>query len=144
MILLKTSQRLCKRGYTLVEMVVSAAVIAVGMAGAASLSSTMMAQEELTWRVSVARNYQENIARLWQLGLSPSEVMTLMPSASGNPMLSEVVGASPTLTSTGQVNEDSMGVMESAVCSFTINTTNIAGSGAGGTNAVTIYRPTLK
>lgn len=144
MILRKTGQRLRKRGYTLVEMVVSAAVIAVGMAGAASLSSTMMAQEELTWRVSVARNYQENIARLWQLGLSPSEVMALMPSASGNPMLSEVVGASPTLTSTGQVNEDSMGVMESAVCSFTINTTNIAGAGAGGTNAVTIYRPTLK
>ena len=133
-----------KAGYTLVEVVIAGAVIAVGMAGAASLSSSMMAQEELSWRVSVARNYQENLVRLWQLGLSPSEVLNLIPSASGNPMLSEVIGAAPTLTATGQSNVAGMGVMESAVCSFTINTANVAGAGAGGTNQVTVYRPTLK
>ena len=139
-----SAKSICKAGYTLVEVVIAGAVIAVGMAGAASLSSTMMAQQELSWRVSVARNYQENIVRLWQLGLSPSEVMNLIPSASGNPKLSEVIGASPTLTATGQADEDSMGVMESAVCSFTVNTANVAGAGAGGTNQVTVYRPTLK
>ncbi len=133
-----------RAGYTLIEVVATAAVIAVGMSGAASLSGTMMAQEDLSWRVAVARNYQENIARLWQLGLSPNETMALIPSASGNPLLSEVVGASPTLTPTGQVNEDLMGVMEAAVCSFTINTANVAGAGAGGTNQITIYRPTLR
>jgi prepilin-type N-terminal cleavage/methylation domain-containing protein len=139
-----SARSICKAGYTLVEVVIAGAVIAVGMAGAASLSSTMMAQEELSWRVSVARSYQENLVRLWQLGLSPSEVMNLIPSASGNPKLSEVIGASPTLTATGQVNEDLLGVMESAVCSFTISTANVAGAGAGGTNQVTVYRPTLK
>ena len=139
-----SARSICKAGYTLVEVVIAGAVIAVGMAGAASLSSTMMAQEELSWRVSVARNYQENLVRLWQLGLSPSEVMNLIPSASGNPKLSEVIGASPTLTATGQVNEDSMGVMDSAVCSFTISTAHVAGAGAGGTNQVTVYRPTLR
>lgn len=133
-----------RAGYTLVEVVIAGAVIAVGMAGAASLSSSMMAQEELSWRVSVARNYQENMVRLWQLGLSPSEVLNLIPSASGNPKLSEVIGAAPTLTATGQSNVAAMGVMESAVCSFTINTANVAGAGAGGTNQVTVYRPTLK
>ena len=133
-----------RAGYTLVEVVIAGAVIAVGMAGAASLSSSMMAQEELSWRVSVARNYQENMVRLWQLGLSPSEALNLIPSASGNPKLSEVIGAAPTLTATGQSNVAAMGVMESAVCSFTINTANVAGAGAGGTNQVTVYRPTLK
>ena len=139
-----SARSICKAGYTLVEVVIAGAVIAVGMAGAASLSSTMMAQEELSWRVSVARNYQENLVRLWQLGLSPSEVMNLIPSASGNPKLSEVIGASPTLTATGQSNVAAMGVMDSAVCSFTISTVNVAGAGAGGTNQVTVYRPTLK
>lgn len=139
-----SAKSICKAGYTLVEVVIAGAVVAVGMAGAASLSSTMMAQQELSWRVSVARNYQENIVRLWQLGLSPNEVMNLIPSSSGNPKLSEVVGAVPTLTVTGQADEDSMGVMESAVCSFTVNTANVAGAGAGGTNEVTVYRPTLK
>ena len=133
-----------RAGYSLIEVVAAGAFVAVGMAGVVSLSTSMMAQEELSWRVSVARNYQENMARLWQLGLTPGEVINLIPSASGNSKLSEVIGTSPTLTATGQVNEDSMGVMESAVCSFTINTANVVGAGAGGTNQVTVYRPTLR
>lgn len=133
-----------RAGYTLIEVVASASFIAVGMAGAVSLSSSMMAQEELSWRVAVARNYQENIVRLWQLGLTPGEVMNLIPSASGNAKLAEVIGTQPTLVPTAQVNEDGLGVMESAVCAFTINTTNVAGAGAGGTNQVTAYRPTLR
>ena len=144
MILPRIHQRLRRAGYTLIEVVASAAVIAVGMAGATSLSSTIMAQQDLTWRVSVARNYQENMARLWQLGLSPAEVVAIMPTASGNPLLSEVVGGSPTIVYNGQVNEDNLGVMDAATISFTINTANVPGAGAGGTNAVTVYRPTLR
>ena len=132
--------RLRRSGYTLIEIVAAGAFIAVGIIGAVSLSSSMMAQEDLNWRVSVARNYQENIARLWQLGLSPTEVMALIP----NSKLAEVAGTSPTLIPTGTINEDGLGVMEAAVCSFTINTTDIPGAGAGGTNQVTIYRPTLR
>ena len=46
-----------KAGYTLMEVVAASAVLAVGMTGAVSLSSSIMAQEEITWRVAVARNY---------------------------------------------------------------------------------------
>lgn len=139
------SSRIRRRGgYTLIEVIASAAFIAVGMVGAVSLSTSMMAQEEMNWRVSVARNYQENISRLWQLGLSPSEVINLIPSASSNSKLSEIIGPSPTLAATGQADEDGLGVMESAICSFTINTANFSGAGAGGTNLVTVYRPTLR
>ena len=144
MILPRLHRRIRRAGYSLIEVVASAAVIAVGMAGATSLSSTIMAQQDLTWRVSVARNYQENMARLWQIGLSPAEVIAIMPTASGNPLLSEVIGGSPTIVSNGQVNEDNLGVMESASMSFTINTANVAGAGAGGTNVVNVYRPTLR
>lgn len=133
-----------RSGYTLIEIVAAGAFIAVGIVGAVSLSSSMMAQEDLNWRVTVARNYQENLARLWQLGLTPGETVNLIPSPSGNVKLAEVIGPSPTLTPTGTINEDGLGVMEAAVCSFTINTTNIPGAGAGGTNQVTIYRPTLR
>lgn len=140
----RTLKSIRRAGYTLIEVVASASFIAVGMAGAVSLSASMIAQEELSWRVAVARNYQENIVRLWQLGLTPGEVMNLIPAASGNVKLAEVIGTLPTLVPTGQINEDGLGVMESAVCSFTINTTNVAGAGAGGTTQVTAYRPTLR
>lgn len=144
MILPRLQHRIRRAGYTLIEVVASAAVIAVGMAGATSLSSTIMAQQDLTWRVSVARNYQENMARLWQIGLSPAEVIAIMPTASGNPLLSEVVGGSPTIVSNGQINEDNLGVVESASISFSINTSNVPGAGAGSTNVVDVYRPTLR
>lgn len=138
------NRRLRRTGYTLVEVIVSAGIVAAGMAGAVSLSSSVMVQQEMSWRVAVARNYQENIVRLWQLGLSPGEVMSIIPSPSGNPKLSEVVGTSPTLTSTGLVNVNSMGTMESAVCNFTVNTTNVSGAGSGTVNQVTAYRPSIR
>lgn len=140
---MKTRRR-CNAGYTLIEVVAAAAIVAVGIAGAVSLSSSMMLQEDLSWRIAVARNYQENIAFLWQLGLSPSEVNNLMPSMAGNPKLSEVVGTSPILTSLGEVDEDSMGRMEAAVSSFTVGTDDITGAGPAATNAITVYRPTLR
>jgi prepilin-type N-terminal cleavage/methylation domain-containing protein len=138
------NHRLRQAGYTLVEVIVSAGIVAVGMAGAVSLSSSLMAQQEMSWRVAVGRNYQENIVRLWQLGLSPGEVMNLIPSPSGNPKLAEIVGTSPTLTATGLVNVNSMGNMESAVCNFTVNTANVSGAGAGTVNQVTAYRPSIR
>lgn len=131
-------------GYTLIEVVAAAAIVAVGIAGAVSLSSSMMLQEDLSWRVSVARNYQENLAFLWQLGLSPNEVNNLMPSAAGNPKLSEVIGASPILVNMGEVDEDAMGRMEAAVSTFTVGTASIPGAGPASANAVTVYRPTLR
>lgn len=131
-------------GYTLIEIVAAAAVVAVGITGAVSLSSSMLLQEEMNWRVAVARNYQENLARTWQLGLTANEAVNLMPSASGNPKLAEVVGPSPTLTALGQVNEDSMGLVEQALSEFTVSTAGVSGSGAANTNAVTVFRPTLR
>lgn len=142
--ILRLKHRMARTGYTLMEVVASAAFVAVGMAGAVSLAGSMMVQQEMTWRVAVGRNYQENMARLWQLGLSPGEVMALIPSASGNPKLSEVVGTTPTITATGQVNVSALGLMDAAVCSFTINTNNVTGAGTGGTNQISVFRPTLK
>ena len=72
-------------------MVAAAAVVAIGMTGAVSLSTSIIAQEEITWRVAIARNYQENVVRLWQLGLDPLDTMRIIPSISGNPKLLESV-----------------------------------------------------
>lgn len=132
-----------KAGYTLMEVVAASAVLAVGMTGAVSLSTSIMAQEEITWRVAVARNYQENVVRLWQLGLTPSEVLNLVPSITGTGMLPDIVAAID-LNPGATADEDSMGVMESATCDVTLNASGFSGAGAGNTNSVTAYRPFLK
>lgn len=55
-------------GYTLIEVLAASTVVAIGMSAMVSLTGTLMLQEEMTWRVAVTRNYQENMGRLWQLG----------------------------------------------------------------------------
>ncbi len=132
-----------RSGYTLLEVVAAAAVVAIGMTGAVSLSTSIIAQEEITWRVAIARNYQENVVRLWQLGLDPLDTMRIIPSISGNPKLLESVD-NVLITPTGTANEDSMGTMESASCVLTLGTSGFPGVGAGNTNQVTAYRPSLK
>ncbi len=132
-----------KAGYTLMEVVAASAVLAVGMTGAVSLSTSIMAQEEITWRVAVARNYQENAVRLWQLGLTPAEVLNLVPSTTGTGMLPHIV-ADITLTPGSTADEDSLGTMESATCDVTLNSAGFSDAGAGHTNSVTAYRPFLK
>ena len=136
-------KKLRKSGYTLLEVVAASAVLAIGMSGAVSLSSSIMAQEELTWRVAVARNYQENAVRLWQLGLSPTEVLQIIPSITGNARLTDIVSA-VSLTPGATADVGSMGVMESATCGVTLNASGYAGAGAGNTNTVQAYRPYLK
>jgi prepilin-type N-terminal cleavage/methylation domain-containing protein len=84
--------KLNKRGYTLIEVLAAAALVALASGAAASLASSLGLQEEFARRVAVTRNYQENMAQLWQLGLNPAEVSALMPSfASGSPLINRAL-----------------------------------------------------
>jgi type II secretory pathway pseudopilin PulG len=62
------------RAYTLVETLVAASILLLVVAAAAALSGALTLQEELAQRSVVALNYQEQAARLWQLGLAPAEI----------------------------------------------------------------------
>ncbi len=145
MIFLRPSFRQqARRAYTLIEVLAAGAVIAIGMTAAVSLSSTLMLQEEFAWRVAVTRNYQENMARLWQLGLSPTEVTAIMPAQSDNPLLNQIINGSPVLVETGTTNPSSMGAMQAAAVTAAVNisqdpTTETQGSSL----TLNIYRPTL-
>lgn len=67
------------RGYTLVEALVASIILMIGISAAASLSLTMVAQEEINERAERALNYLENAASLYQLGLSGTEIAALVP-----------------------------------------------------------------
>jgi prepilin-type N-terminal cleavage/methylation domain-containing protein len=133
-----------RRAYTLLEVLAASAVIAVGMAAAVSLGSTMMLQEEMAWRVAVTRNYQENMARLWQLGLSPSDVMALMPTQSASPLLSQMINGTPAIVETGSVNPSGLGSMQSAAVTAAVNVSqNPTSESQGGVLTLNVYRASL-
>lgn len=96
-------------GYTLIEVMVAAGLLLIGISAASSLTLTMATQEEINRAVARASNLQENYIRVYQLGLSPAEIAVLMPP---EPSLASVntVEATPTVVGVGP--------MESATWNF--------------------------
>ena len=80
---MKASQTSIRRrfsaAYSLIEVLVAAALLAVGVSAAARLSLIMVTQEDINQRISVSVAHQEIAMRLYQLGLEPSEVTALLP-----------------------------------------------------------------
>lgn len=132
-------KRFNRSGYTLIEVLTAAIIVGVGMTAAVSMSSTMMMQEELSWRVAVAMNYQENSCRLWQLGLSPAEVTAVMPSTAGHPFLNEILDTTATMTNLGYADHSTIGVMQGL--SNKVQVANFASADEGSNTEAKIYRP---
>lgn len=144
------SLQLLRRGYTLIEVLAAGAVISVGMAAAASLASSLMVQEELAWRVSITRNYQENMVRLWQLGLSPAgskdatNIGAVMPSQTYSALLNEAINSTPYLIETGSTTPEGLGRLLSAAVTATVNVSSDPKKELeGATFTLTAYRPSL-
>lgn len=138
----RLTQRCNAAAYTLIEVLVAASLIGMAMTAAVSMSSTMMLQEELSWRVAVAMNYQENACRIWQLGLNPADVTALMPDTKGHPFLNEILESTASTVNLGTANQSGLAVMEGAVNSLQV--ANYANGPAGSTTTVQLYRPTTR
>lgn len=131
------------RGYTLIEVLTAAVIVGLAVSAAVSMSTTLVLQEELSWRTTVALNYQENAAKLWQLGLTPFEVNSLMPSTAGNPLLNSILANTGSVTELGTVDSDGLGTLDQATHNLTVN--NIGSSPTGGSSpTITVVRPSTR
>jgi prepilin-type N-terminal cleavage/methylation domain-containing protein len=136
-----TARRTC--GYTLIEVLAAGAIVSVGATAMVSLSSTLMLQEELATRVAITRNHQENMVRLWQLGLSPVQITSLMPSQAQNALLQQAVHGTPALVETGLTTINGV-VMETASCTAAVNISQDPRTEIEGASfTLTAYRPRL-
>jgi prepilin-type N-terminal cleavage/methylation domain-containing protein len=131
------------RGYTLIEVLAAGAIVSIGTTAMVSLSSTLMLQEELATRVAITRNYQENMVRLWQLGLSTVQITALMPAQTQNAVLQQAIFGNPVIVENGDTTVDGI-VMESALCTAVVNSSqNPAAETAGASFTLTAFRPRL-
>ncbi len=111
-----------RAGYTLIEIMAAAGLIAAAVAAASSLSMTMTAQEELSRGQSAAIRYGEAVSRLWQLGVNPSAVLLaqhqgLQGSNGSSPMSFSIVDGTPVdLGDDGGIAE---GTVETATVTIT-------------------------
>lgn len=137
-------KRRLQRGYTLIEVLTSTVVIGIGLAAAVSMSATTMIQEEMSWRVTVGMNYQENAVRLWQLGLDRAQVLSVLPT---NPVLNDILvsGASGPINMSNSAEVSSLlaDTLENATSTVTLK--NYTGTTTNGSTVVTdAYRPSIR
>jgi phage-related baseplate assembly protein len=135
-----------KKGYTIVEALTASALIAAMLGGAVKLVATMNLQERVATCGNVALNIQDCAARLWQLGLSPTEVTTVLPTNTNNEFIDQaiVVSSSNAVTfgtATTTTLSNSMGTLETVPLSVTVeDPQNVHNN----TNTVQVYRPQLR
>lgn len=140
--------RLRRSAYTLIEVLAAGAIVAIGAGAAASLSATVGFQEDIARRVSIARNYQENMAQLWQLGLDPVDIIALMPTGLGNRYLSEALFRDGEILPQGLINVGSGGqvaTVQTAICRVSANIAANPSSRLQGSPLETVVcRPSIK
>jgi hypothetical protein len=138
-----------RAGYSFAEVLVASALLGLMIGGAVSLSATMNLQHTTATAGAVAQNYHDNAGRLWQLGLSTTETLAILPHVIDNVDLQNAIV--PTGTGTGvQVAfgttgtttlANSMGTLENVSCTITMR--NPVG-GTNRTSALQLYRPTIR
>jgi prepilin-type N-terminal cleavage/methylation domain-containing protein len=95
-------------GYTLIEVLVVSAVLGLIIAGMAAMSLVVATQDESNRRIARAINYQEQAARLFQLGIDtsmidPTNTPTLLPYESCVSSLTFSTPTTNTITGVGNV-----------------------------------------
>ncbi len=70
-------------GYSLIEVMVVAGIVAIGLAAAASMINSLMFQEEINAGAVRAANLQEQAVMLHRLGLSDTQIRALLPEVCG-------------------------------------------------------------
>ncbi len=68
-----------KNGFSLIEALIAAGIVAIGLTAAASLVGALMAKEEVSAVSSRAANLQEQAITLYRLGLSPARIREILP-----------------------------------------------------------------
>lgn len=68
-------------GYSLIEVLVAAAVVAVGLTAATILVGSIMSQQELSLVSLRASNLQEQAVTLYRLGVEPTNIRAIMPES---------------------------------------------------------------
>jgi type II secretory pathway pseudopilin PulG len=124
-------------GYSLIEVLIAAGVLAAAIAAASILATSLLSFEQASAKVARAINYQEQAGRLYQLGLDPGTITSILPQESGVVSFSFITNTSVVLPNIGTVEIGVMRLVYNAGSLFGSTTANR-------TNEVTVVRPSTR
>lgn len=99
--------RSSQRAYSLIEVLAAGSIIVIALGAALSLGVATVSQEESGNRIARALSIQENAARLFRLGLSPEEIIRLIPQ---DPYVEELSISAPYAVMAGSVSVEASNI----------------------------------
>lgn len=135
------------RAYSLIEVLVAAAVLVIAIAATAAMALVIAAQQDSNTRVARALNYQEQAARLYQLGISAEAVTAILPPESAVDSLEFADEGAIAVTNIGTVEcAECIVVFQpgTATAAWAPETWNPGSATALRTNSVMVVRPVIQ
>ena len=133
------------KGYSLVEVMVAAAIVAVGLTAAAVLASTLMQQQELNAATLRAANLHEQAAKLYRLDLRSGDIYRILPEicqGGGTPPANGYALSFSRAVATNILVSGTIVALEQTSCIMVF--ASPGGNGVLTTNSVTIVRPDIR
>jgi hypothetical protein len=134
---MKASKKLNSAGYSLIELSIAAGVVVAGVAAAAALALNTAQIEDINYRKGRVIAISEGAARLWQLGLTPSQARALLlgdpalESLTFNDTAGDPTAAVPTDRGTAITDPTTdLGQFEAATLRAVVRTREDAGTSA--------------
>ncbi|MEM7600124.1 MAG: hypothetical protein AAF357_01760 [Verrucomicrobiota bacterium] len=131
----RTLKSVGRRAYTLIEALVGSSVLAVGIGAAASMSLTLVTQEEINERSVRAFNYLDNASQLLRAGIAPVDIPGILPQ---EPLVTSLTSSTRDVTVAG------IGTIEAVTLTVTYDPSGASAANSptaedwtGGDNATT-------
>ncbi|MED5470348.1 MAG: hypothetical protein VX577_01270, partial [Verrucomicrobiota bacterium] len=96
-----------QRAYSLSVVLAAAGIIVIALGAALSLGVATVSQEESGNRIARGLSIQENAARLFRLGLSPEEIIRVIPQ---DPCVEELSISAPYSVMAGSVSVEASNI----------------------------------
>lgn len=144
---MKMTLSVSRRAYSLLEVLIAAAILMIAAIAFTTMALMVATQRESNVRIARSLNMQEQAARLYQLGLSPAEILAILPPDSA---VSSLAFGEIESTAIGDI-----GGLERTTCQLTFIPSSSSASpepgtwspgngSASRTNLVIVVRPSIR
>ncbi len=132
------------KGYTFVEVIFASALLGVILGGSVKFVGTLNTSDAMARSGAVGITYLETAAKLWQIGLTPADVATVMPKYTDNEFIAAAIveDASGNAITFGTATTTTLANISSTLDTITLSTVVEDPQGVNNrTITVTAHRP---
>jgi len=131
--------------YSLIEVIIAGAILMIAIGAVAAMALATVTQQETNIRISQAISYQEQAARLYQLGLTPTAIASILPVEPGVTLSfkNETIGPIGTIVGIQKIDCEIVFQPNPATVGWSEGSW-VGGTTASRTNVMVVIRPSIR